>query len=194
MKDTSNTQKVLFVTHKYPPSIGGMQKQSFELTENYKKIEDCEVIAFKSNYPIWMFFFLIIPRVFVCLLRKPEIKIIHGNDGLMGLFLTPFLLTRRKMFVTIHGLDIVYGISIYQWWIRNFLKRFDGVITVSKETRIECISRGLNPNKVHFIPNAVDSINSTKKEKGFMILRSSVSRSGIDSPWPSIVDYLLKGA
>ena len=44
--------EVLFITHKYPPSIGGMQKQSYELIQGVSKNYKVNVIAYdnaKSN-------------------------------------------------------------------------------------------------------------------------------------------------
>lgn len=168
MKQQLKSQKVLFVTHKYPPSIGGMQKQSFELIKNYQQIDSCSVISFNSKYPIWLFFVIVIPWITIRILSDPKITLIHGNDGLMGLFLTPFLLTRKKLFVTIHGLDIVYDIKPYQWWIRSLLSKFDGVIAVSKQTKDECLQRGLNNRKVIYVPNAVTPLRHAEKDKGFI--------------------------
>ena len=168
MSEINQSQKVLFVTHKHPPSIGGMQKQSYELVRNYQKIEDISLIHYTSSYPIWIFFIIVIPWVLLKILSDRKISIIHANDGLMGLFLTPFLLFRKKLFVTIHGLDIVYNISAYQWWIRNFLVRFDGIIAVSQQTADECLARGIHSKKVIYIPNAVDPPLQGEKDPEFI--------------------------
>ena len=160
--------KVLFVTHKHPPSIGGMQKQSYELVRNYRKIGDVSLICFNNRYPIWLFFVIVIPWVAFRLLRERDIDLIHGNDGLMGIFLTPFLLTKKKLFVTIHGLDIVYHVSAYQWWILKYLKKFNGIIAVSQQTAEECIARGISPEKVTYIPNAVDPPENSEVDQGFL--------------------------
>lgn len=148
--------KVLFVTHKYPPSLGGMQRQSYELISNYRQIEDVSLISYNSRYPVWLFFLIIVPWVAIRLVRERDINVIHGNDGLMGVFLTPFLLTRRKLFVTVHGLDVFLGLPLYQWWVRTWLRRFDGVIAVSRETAAGCVARGILESKVSCVLNTCD--------------------------------------
>ncbi len=146
--------RVLFVTHKHPPSVGGMQRQSYELVRHYRQIGDASLIRYDSSYPIWLFFVIVVPWVWVRLLLERDIDAIHGNDALMGMFLTPFLLSGKKLYLTVHGLDVVHRGRIYQWWIRMLLPRFDGIAAVSAQTRDECIARGVSPDRVTFIPNA----------------------------------------
>jgi len=146
--------KVLFVTHKHPPSLGGMQRQSFELIRHYRKIGEASTLHFNGSYPIWLFFVVVVPWVAIRLVMDRDIDVVHGNDGLMAVFLTPFLLTRKRIFATIHGVDVVNNSPIYQWWVRTFLRRFTGLVAVSKQTADECIARGIAPEKVIFVPNA----------------------------------------
>lgn len=162
-----NAPKVLFVTHKYPPSLGGMQRQSFELTSNYMKIGKASLIAYNSRYPVSLFFLIVIPWILLRLLKDREIEVIHGNDGLMGIFLTPFLASRRKVFLTVHGLDVYLGARVYQWWVRTFLKRFDAVIAVSVQTAEGCIVRGVAPEKVSTVLNACDKNWTHQKDPAF---------------------------
>lgn len=162
-----NTPKVLFVTHKYPPSLGGMQQQSYALTQSYSAIGEASVIAYNSRYPVWLFFCVVVPWIALRLLADREINVIHGNDGLMGIFLTPFLLTNRKVFLTVHGLDVYLGARAYQWWLQTFLKRFEGVIAVSAETAAGCIARGVPEAKVSTVLNACDTKWRDEKDPEF---------------------------
>ncbi len=148
--------KVLFVTHKHPPSLGGMQRQSFELVQSYREIGEVSLIAYNSRYPIWLFFLIVVPWVAIKLAIERDIDLIHGNDGLMGVFLTPFLVMRQRVFVTVHGVDVVLGSRIYQWWVRTWLPRFDGIIAVSWQTVEACLSRGIPESKVGCVLNACD--------------------------------------
>jgi phosphatidylinositol alpha-1,6-mannosyltransferase len=144
-----------------------MQQQSYALTRNYQEISAASVIAYNSRYPVWLFFLIIIPWVVIRLLKDPEIDIIHGNDGLMGIFLTPFLISRKKVFVTVHGLDVYLGMRVYQWWVRNVLKRFEGVIAVSAETAAGCVERGVPETKVSIVLNACDTNWTDRKDPEF---------------------------
>jgi len=80
--------EILFISHKYPPTIGGMEKQSFELIRHaaqnhkvHKLVHDGQVESKVS------FFRKIKLRVKRILKLHPQIDVIHLNDGLMGLFL-----------------------------------------------------------------------------------------------------------
>jgi len=161
-------KEYLFVSHKYPPSTGGMQKQSFELITNVSKEKSIHKILFRSNYPKIIFFLSITIRAYLKVLSNKEIKLVHANDGLMALFLTPLLSIKRiQLCATIHGLDVVFNFSAYQWWVRRYLSRFSFLITVSEATREECIDRGIRAERVFYIPNAVELPEKTEKNPEF---------------------------
>ncbi len=164
----NNIAEILFVSHKHPPSIGGMQKQSYELVKYTSQLAKTHCIVFKNNYSVLFFFFSILPRVLFKLAKHRNISIIHANDALMALFLTPLLISKKvKLCVTAHGLDIVYGLQPFQWWVKNLLSKFDLIIAVSDATKVECINRGISKEKVVFIPNAYDLPKSTYTDPNF---------------------------
>lgn len=179
MRATAIGSHILFVTHKYPPSTGGMQKQSFELIKNMKSLSSTETIIFNSRYPIFLFMMIALPWTWIRLIKNPRIEIIHANDTLMALFLSPLLLLKRKKLVaTVHGLDIVFRFKPFQWWVRNLLSKFHLLIAVSKETRQECLDRGIDPKRAVFIPNAIDYPKGEQKDPDFIsVLEKKVSRS-----------------
>ena len=41
--------EVLFITHKYPPSIGGMEKQSYELINGFAKIHKVHTLVYDNE-------------------------------------------------------------------------------------------------------------------------------------------------
>lgn len=173
MRASVNESHILFVTHKYPPSTGGMQKQSFELIKNMRDGAPIETIIFNSQYPIFFFMLLSLPWAWIKLIRNPKIQIIHANDTLMALFLTPLLLFKKKKLVaTVHGLDIVFRFKPFQWWVRKFLSKFNLLIAVSNETRTACVDRGIPEEKVLFIPNAIVHPKNETKDPNFISLFS----------------------
>ncbi len=186
--------ELLFVTHKYPPSTGGMQKQSYELITNVAKSRAVKCISFKSNYPKLFFFLSISIRSILFVLANKHIKLVHANDGLMALFLTPLLLFKRvKLCATIHGLDVVFNVGAYQWWVRKFLSKFTFLIAVSEATRQECISRGVDAQRVFYIPNAVELPDKVEIDSAFLDwvltnygcdLRNSLIISSVGRPVP----------
>lgn len=161
--------ELLFVTHKYPPSTGGMQKQSFELIAYAQRQMGVKTILYQSKYPKIFFLLSVTLRAFVTVLLDRKIRLVHANDGLMALLLTPLLLIKRvKVCATVHGLDVVFNLSIYQWWVKKYLPKFDFLIAVSQATQKECLAVGVPEDKVHFIPNAVELPPPVKKDPAFL--------------------------
>ncbi|MEQ9374965.1 MAG: glycosyltransferase family 4 protein [Imperialibacter sp.] len=163
--------EVLVVTHKYPPSIGGMQKQSYELIKNLQSYTIVHKIIFSGKYPKALFFFSVVPWCLFKVWANPRIAVIHANDGLMALFLTPLLwLTRKKLAATVHGLDVIFKSTLYQFWLRKYLSKFTWVIAVSNETRLECIKAGIPSASAHYIPNGFEPLPSPQKNEAIYSL------------------------
>lgn len=150
--------EILLVTLKYPPSVGGMQKQSKELIRHLESITHTHQITFSNRYPLPLFVPILLIKTCWKLLFNPGIGVIHANEALAALFLTPVMLlfSKRRFWVTVHGLDVVFKFGLYQWWIRRFLTRFEGVVAVSTQTGVLCVKAGIPENKVHWIPNACE--------------------------------------
>lgn len=55
-----------------------------------------------------------------------------------------------------HGRDVTLPVKIYQWFVPKIFENLDGVISVSRATRQECIKRGMNPEKGVALPNGFD--------------------------------------
>ncbi|MDZ7682334.1 MAG: glycosyltransferase family 4 protein [Fodinibius sp.] len=55
-----------------------------------------------------------------------------------------------------HGRDVTLPVSIYQWFVPKIFDSLDGVISVSRATREECIKRGMDPEKGVALPNGFD--------------------------------------
>ncbi len=161
--------EVLFITHKYPPSVGGMEKQSYELINGAAKTHKVHTLIY-DNQSSQVKFLLTVPMKVKKILREnPNISIIHLNDGLMGLcgiFIKR--ITSLPVLMTLHGLDIVLPSRIYQHHVVNIFKKLDGVIAVSQATALECIKRGFDRDKVYVVRNGVDTeMSLINKKPGF---------------------------
>jgi len=145
-----------------------MQKQSFELIELAKTQTEVETIIYRSKYPKLLFLLTVTFRVFLRVLRNPDLKLVHANDGLMAMLLTPLLSMKRiKICATVHGLDVVFNLSFYQWWVRNYLPKFSFLIAVSEATKQECEKVGVPSENIYFIPNAVELPELVTKDDSF---------------------------
>ena len=149
--------KILYLTRKYPPTKGGMEKINFYLSLNLKKFADVELIFWNKSQkwlPFFLFYFLV--KSFYVLLTK-KIDIIHLGDGL----LSPLGLIFKKVFhvpvvVTIHGLDITWRFWLYQFLVPWSLARLDRIICRSAYTGKECSQRGIPEEKVVVISGGIE--------------------------------------
>jgi glycosyltransferase involved in cell wall biosynthesis len=161
--------EILFITHKYPPSIGGMEKQSYELINGVAKSYKVHMLIY-DNRSSKLKFLLSVPFKVRKILRKnPNISIIHLNDGLMAFFaLYLKKLTDVPILVTLHGLDIVFPSKLFQRYVVSRFKKLNGIIAVSQATAQECIQRGFDRDKVYVVYNGVDTeMSLISKQPGF---------------------------
>jgi glycosyltransferase involved in cell wall biosynthesis len=144
---------LLFITRKYPPSVGGMEKVSYDLSNELSKKIPTTIISWGGSQK-WLFYFL--PKAFfqsLFFIPSKKITNIHLADGLLApLGLALKIITRRKVTVTVHGLDITYKNKLYQAIIPYCLSKLDKVVCISSATQAECINRGIPANKCTVIP------------------------------------------
>ena len=149
--------KILYITRKYPPSIGGMETHSYEFCRALKKRAVMHIIAWghsQAFLPIFVLFALI--KGLIVLLSK-QIDIIQVG----GMVLSPVgwvlkVLSGKKVYAMSHGRDTYYNNKIYQAIIPAFAKKLDGIFCVSNHLRNTLISRGLDPNKLFVLNNGIN--------------------------------------
>lgn len=184
--------EILFISHKYPPAIGGMEKQSYELvtcTEKHHKVH--KVLLDKSKENVVQFFWKLKSRVKKVLKENPSIEIIHLNDGLMGYF--AFWLqdyTTIPVVVTFHGLDIVFPNQWFQNKVVPRFRNFDAFISVSSATTDECLKRGFDKDKMYTVPNGVDHELATLKVDEEKIKKNFKEKYGIDLDQRKVITSL----
>ncbi|WP_258104785.1 glycosyltransferase family 4 protein [Marinoscillum sp. MHG1-6] len=149
--------EILVISHKYPPSIGGMQKQCYELVEGLSKKTKVHRLIQTEGVSKLLFFLTAVSKARKILKANPEISLIYVNDGLMAFVLTKLLRGLQvPIVVTIHGLDIVFPMQFYQRWVKSKLSKYDAVVAVSDATQKECLIRGLNSERVHMVKNGFE--------------------------------------
>ncbi len=148
--------EVLFISYKYPPALGGMQKQSYELIQGFKKYAKVHTILYDNNSSLVWFFLSLYWKIPRMLSKHPNIQVIHFNDGISAL-LNVWLkvITNKSLAMTYHGLDLVFPNLIYQKLLLKMVRTFDAFITVSAATRQAALERGFKPEKVFAIANGV---------------------------------------
>jgi len=163
--------KLLFVTHKYPPSIGGMENHCFELYNGISPKIDTVMLKLPDNASRVWWLLTLGKRVKRALDADKDITHVYFNDGLTGLCCRSVKkYSNVKTVVTFHGLDAVYPNRMYQNAMCDNLKNnIDAAIAVSTATASECIKRGAPPSRVYIAPNGVaPSLKKVKPDKNFL--------------------------
>ena len=159
---------VLFITRKFPPSKGGMERAAFELSRHLSQITRIKLIKWGGSNK-WLPF--ILPWLFargLWALLTNKIEVIYLQDGLLAPLGVLFkVLTRKPVIVTLHGRDITYDNKLYQWIIPWCLKKLDTIICVSQAIREAGLERGIDFNKTAVIANGIsdDFYDNTDKKK-----------------------------
>lgn len=148
--------KILFISHTYPPIIGGVENQNYELYTWLSKIAKVKLMANKKRWLIP--FFLIYALFYVPLSAKKYDTILLGNSllGIVGWFVKK--ITSKPIFAVAHGLDLTWQNNIYQKiWVKKFIPCLDKLICVGNETVKIAKEKGIPEEKLVFIPNGVDT-------------------------------------
>ena len=149
--------EILFITHKYPPGTGGMEKQSFELVSRMKAHSKVHLIAIAPKESKLVYFLILRKRIISVLTKNPNISIVHFNDGVMAsIGLMVYHWKGILKTATLHGLDITFPNSIFRKFLVPRFNKLDLVICVSRFTAETSVDLGLDRQKIKVINNGID--------------------------------------
>ena len=151
---------ILFLTRKFPPGVGGMERFAFDLHAALSPHIPVDLIAHRGPNRLLPF---VLPGMFLRAVRRGlsrrrrgETPVLHAQDGVlapMGAVLSKLL--GVPFTVTLHGLDMTCPRFPYQAVVPRAVRRADAVFCISEATAREARARGVSPEKVHVIPPAV---------------------------------------
>lgn len=123
--------RILFITRKFPPAVGGMEQFSAGFTKQFK--DEAVVIALRSSQRnlLWWIPYMIIRAVWLA----RAVDVIHIGDGVLawpGKLV--HWLTKKPITITVHGLDLTYSKFGYQSYIWSGLRGYSGIVCVSAYT------------------------------------------------------------
>lgn len=149
--------KILFISRAYPPTVGGIENQNYELSVWLAKNTEIKLIANRHG-KIFLPFFL--PYALIrALFSFRNYDVLLLGDGVLGIIgWCAKLFYDKPVISVIHGLDLTYKLSLYQkLWVGFFIKKLDKLIAVGNETVKIAQEKGLATEKIVFIPNGIDA-------------------------------------
>ncbi len=172
--------RVLFISRKFPPSVGGMERLSHDLITSMSKKLDCRVIAWGYSQKYLPFFLVVAFFRSALLLATGRYDLVHVGDALLaplGVILGK--ISGRPVAVNLHGLDMTYPNRFYQWMMRTFLPRLDLFICISRNTRDIALGMKVPPEKTSVIPCGIrvdERKNNRSETEARRVLESLVGR------------------
>ncbi len=169
--------KLLCVTRKYPPSVGGMEKFCFELFSKIDEKPDVEqtilALGKSQKHLIWFLPYCTLYLIF----NAHKYDVIYYGDSLLcgPAFFAKFFSGKARGVVDVHGLDVLYPNPVYQLYLKMFYRCFHTYICNSRDT--EKILHGRNIKNTVVVTRGVDEEKFKKVPRNKKKLRK---RYGLD--------------
>ncbi len=160
--------KILFISRAYPPIIGGIENQNYELGKWLGKIAEIKILANKRGKKFLPFFLPYVGIKALFIARKYDVILLgDGVLSVIGYKLKFFY--KKPVICVVHGLDLTFKNFFYQkLWVGVFMKKIDKFIAVGNETVKVAKEKGVPESKIFFIPNGVDTeknlVSGTKND------------------------------
>lgn len=155
------------VSHTFPPTVGGVETQNYELSIWLLEHAQIKLLA---NRKRWLLPFFLLYAPFKTLLMSKNYDAILLGSGILGNVCWLIKkLTKKPVIIITHGLDLTWKNRLYQYlWVKKFIPQADKLIAVGNETISAGIERGISEDKFVFIPNGVDTekhlVNCSRQE------------------------------
>lgn len=130
--------RVLFVTRKYPPRVGGMENLSYGLLTGFPEPKTTITWGGSQAHLVWFLPYALLRIA----LTAHRYDVIHLGDAMLSACGFLPRLFGKKVAISVHGLDLTFAPRIYQGYLRLFLKA-DAIIANSESTRRLAEARGL---------------------------------------------------
>ena len=155
--DSGKQLKVLFLTRKWPPAVGGMETYSVELATELAKRVDLQTVflpgreggSTPSKQAILGFFF----KAVVAIARSKKVDVFHVGDMAMWplAFISNLLRPKSRSVISAHGTDVAFGIrpglapKVYNFYLKAgavMLGSRSTVVANSTPTGVFCTNSG----------------------------------------------------
>lgn len=145
--------KTVFVTRKFPPSVGGMERFAYDLHRSIAKNVRTFLVKWGGGN-VWLpavIPYLFLRSLWITVVRR--VDVIHIQDGVLapvGYLLS--LLTGKPWVIVIHGLDITYKNKLFKAVNLRCIRKAGKVFCISQSTAEEALERGVSGQKIQVMP------------------------------------------
>jgi phosphatidylinositol alpha-1,6-mannosyltransferase len=151
--------RVLFVTRKFPPSVGGMETLAAGVWRTLQAAApDALLISYGGRnvqLPWWL------PRAFartIRLLARRRVEVVLCGDALMYALLAPLLrLFRVRHATMVMGKDLTFDNRLYRAVVHPLVRRAPVVIAISEATAASARAFGVPANRIKVVRLGVDA-------------------------------------
>lgn len=152
---------ILFVSRAYPPVLGGIERQNYELAKALGNLADVTVVANTRGKKFLPFF---LPYAMCRILFElPKHDVLLLGDGVLAPLgaLARVIMPMKRVFAVIHGLDVTFCQKkslmgrIYRAVNIPSLQKLDQLIMVGRHTIDEAVKVGVDRNRCTFVPNGL---------------------------------------
>ncbi|MCX6340363.1 MAG: glycosyltransferase family 4 protein [Candidatus Aureabacteria bacterium] len=181
--------KLLCISRKYPPSVGGMQRMNYEVIRRLAAATNAIVIKWGGSQLYLLFFiYWALIRSLLLLPKRKRPDVIYLGDALLSpLGFTLKKILRRPVAVTAHGRDLTFRFPLYRRKIGFSLRRLDLVIGVSRHTTELCRAMGVPPERCVTINNGVNPEEHVPTPEDISAAREWLTARGIEPGIPIIM-------
>jgi len=149
--------RILFLARRFPPSLGGIQTFSYQLSEHIRATRQVRLHALGREHLANLAWF--VPTAYLASLVDlvRGVDLVFFSDGVMA-SLAPFLrpFTKAPFVTTIHGLELTYSGGPFSRMMLRGAQCCDRVCAVSETTRDLTIEAGIPADRVSIAYNGIE--------------------------------------
>lgn len=159
MSESRTAERILFLSRRFPPSVGGIQRFAFHLHRHLVRAgRSVHLIALRPNplfHLAWFIPLTYIRSLWRCLVWRPDV--IYFADGVTAC-LAPYLkpLTGARLVVTIHGAELTQPVSIFSRLIELGTVACDRICVISQNTGDLVRDVGAEEDQIRIAYNGIE--------------------------------------
>jgi phosphatidyl-myo-inositol dimannoside synthase len=177
--------RVLFITRRFPPSIGGMQTLAAGVWRTLSAAAPASILVAHGGsnrrLPVWL------PGAMARTARHVvarRAELVLTGDAVMWAAAWPMLrLLRIPAATMVLGLDMTYGNPVYRVVVPRLLRRAKTVVAISESTAAVARGLGVAPDRIRVVRLGVDapdvSPDDRREARGRLVERLGVSEDAV---------------